>query len=304
LLTFRTRPGVELKGRAIGMNDKKPVESLRLYFAPKTSPEGTRTEFLTQTDQQGKWSIIIPRVDSRIFANEALVGYDIGTDRPYSKTVTIPEGVRSMDVPNLEIEQTESWQVLVVGDNDQPIAEASVCGYYEGWLDDKIVMWEPFSHTGRTDDEGGCRLHLKNVSWRNGFVSATYELNGATYVGRSAVEPNQAGPIRIRAQKPGKVVGTLVRNGKPVSGFGLVLYEMLDVPGKPPGWTTIGRRGDTKTDQLGRYSFEAPRGIRYVIATNERDADGKQKVLYRLSKPIVDRPTVAPEIDLAQLGAR
>ncbi len=247
---------------------------------------------------------MIPRVDSRIVAYGRLAGYDISeyssVGKRYTKTVEIPEVGKSVDVPDFEIEQIPSRKIVVVDNEGQPLPDARVGTSEQDWLDDKIVIWESFSTQPTTGPDGTCLLEFFQTDWTNGSVFVRSDMNGVAYVGRTAIDPNATEQIVVRAQPPGQITGKLSKNGKPAPGVSLVLYEMLK--GKTSEWTSIGVRDQATTDERGQYEFQAEIGVQYMIVLKERDADGVQRTLHRITEATKNSVYAVSEIDITRLN--
>ena len=63
-LKFGGRQGIRIKGTVIGQQDRRPVNGARLYVMDRNAAVPTATKFFTTTDAEGKWSIVVPRVDT------------------------------------------------------------------------------------------------------------------------------------------------------------------------------------------------------------------------------------------------
>ncbi len=294
----------------IGKQDKQPIQHVDVRIFPKTDPKvwppefrtGSTYAFQTQTDQQGQWSIVIPRVDPRIIATGYAVGYELGSDHGdpdrYSQTCDIPRDGKSIDVPDFEIVQIPTQSVSVVDEQGRPIANAEVAAWQDKWLTDEFVMRESLASPETTNDEGNCVLTISESSWTTGNVFAEYRVNNVTYLGRAAIDRNNNQPVVVRVEKPIRIRGTLSRNGSPAAGVELVLYELLK---SERGWKAIAMKGTDTTDAAGRFVFPAESGIPHVIALNQRDANGVQPTLHRITEPDAGVDHVVPDIDIASI---
>ena len=122
VLNFRGKQGTRLQGTVIGKEDRKPIQNVRLYFTAKGYAEPTSTRFITTTDDQGQWSIVVPRMDTQVVADGIVLGYDIGNGVRYSKMVDISVESIALDVREFEINQLPAKNIVVVGENDEPIS--------------------------------------------------------------------------------------------------------------------------------------------------------------------------------------
>ncbi len=297
-LEFQTRPGVELRGRAVGASDGQGIQGVVLYFAAKTASNPMRSGYYTVTNDKGEWSMVIPRVDSQIVAAGSVPGYKIGPERTYSTTVEIPTEVKSIDIPEFEIEQSQSRTVFVVVDGNEAMSNAQVEALYPIWPTDDFVMYESLSPKKSTDEEGRCFLEFKHADCTTAIIRATGQRNGVEYSGRTEIQLEETGPVEVRLLPPVTIIGTLTRGGEPAPGVQLVLYETLNVTRNSRDWFDVGKRGDAVTDEQGKFEFSAEPDVQYAIALNQRSDVGKQRVLHRTPKPVAGERHDLPQIDL------
>jgi hypothetical protein len=284
----------------IGQRDKKPVAGVGVAIHPNDTSANPQT-LSTSTDPQGVWSIVGPRVTTTITLDGYVDGYKLqdasDSQAELTRTVEVPEGVEVIQVPDFEVEQFQPLPVLVTDAEGNPVPAATVRALREKWLDDRIVMWESISRPQQTDDAGSCLLQLSNSHGNVAIVAATTDrkresLEGRTFVG---LPNNQAAHVVVKPLS--KVGGIVLRDGNPVAGVDLLLYEAIESPsGK---WTTIGVRGNTASDERGIYVFDAPVGRHYIVATKDRGRLGKQQILHRTIRPTTADNYRVPNVDLS-----
>ncbi|MGI9470426.1 MAG: hypothetical protein ACR2NZ_02760, partial [Rubripirellula sp.] len=298
-IVVRTRPGIRLSGRVIGLNDKKPVRGISIYLTPQEATDPFKTKFRTNTDEEGKWSIIIPRVDSQVVAAGFKGGYKIGYERAHRKLVDVPADGNELEIPDFELEQIAPIQVVVIGSENEPVPNAHVNCYGERWLNPEFPVLESLASAELTDKEGRCQLVLRDAQWERGRLMTQIELDGATYLGRAEIRAGDDATVYIRLRLPGAIKGTIVNGDVPTHGVGLVLYETVKF--EKIGVRSVGRRGETETDERGRFEFSAEMGVTYVVALRQRDAAGVQLTLHKITEPTDLIDYRIPDLDLTEL---
>ncbi len=300
-LKFQTSPGVRLAGRVIGQLDRRPVEGVSVVLHPTKASEGTRATQAT-TNQQGEWSIVIPRVDVKISILGQIEGYQLqdvpNAEIDDARVVQIPQNVKEHRVADFEIEQIQPLQVLVTDASGQAVPDAKVCAYRQRWLDDQIVVWEKISLRHETGPQGVCLLYLSQSDWEVAMVSASGLVNGANTEGRAILPSTQPAEIRVDVEPHAEIAGKLLKDAKPAAHLKLVLYEAIN--NERTGWTTIGVRAEATTDAQGNYVFAAPLGLHWIIATKDRDQNDRQTILHR-THPTTAKQYRVPNIDLSEL---
>jgi len=298
-LKFQTTPGVRLAGRVIGQLDQRPVEGVTVVLHPNKAGLGTRAT-QTTTNQQGEWSIVIPRIDVKMTLRGQIEGYQLqdvpNAEIDDARVVQIPEHVKEHRVADFEIEQLQPLQVLVTDASGQAVPAAKVCAYRQEWLDDQIVVWEAISQQHETGPQGVCLLYLSQPDWEVAMVSATAVVNGANIEGRAILPLTQPAEIRVEVEPHAEIAGTLLKDAKPAAHVKLVLYEAIN--NERTGWTTIGMRAEAITDAQGNYVFAAPLGLHWIIATKDRDQNDRQTILHR-THPTRAKQYRVPNTDLS-----
>ena len=302
-MKITTRPGIRMTGCVIGQRDRKPVQGVSVVLGPRSgSKDAPRAGAVT--DQHGKWSTVMPRVATEITIHGDIEGYKLNNQRnqedDYSRMVEIPEDVSLIKVSDFEIEQIPPLQILVTDPSGKVIADAQVTAYRQNWLDPQIVMWDEISSSQVTDSKGNCSLYLAESDWEIAMVSATAVVNNMNVEGRASLPPTHNDPIRIVVQPHSEISGVLGRDGKPATNVELILYETTI--NKQRKWKTIGIRANATTNNHGNFTFKAPVGLHYIVATKGRDEHGMQQVLHRTTNPTTSENYRMPNLNLSSLS--
>ncbi|KAA5542767.1 hypothetical protein FYK55_14705 [Roseiconus nitratireducens] len=297
VLTLRGKAGVRLSGRVVGAENGEPINNVRIYCAAIEYPKPLQSNWFTSTNDAGQWSMVIPRVDTKVIAaGQGLLGYKIDHDLRYATDVKIPENVDAITVPDFKIDPIPPLKVVVRDADQKAVANAMVKAWYHHWLSDDIVMPESFSDSVSTDEQGRAALKVKEVEGVTAFVKATRVVDGVTLTGRTKISPDvpesTQQPIEIVLQRPVAVTGKLTRDGQPASDVEVVIYESIDVPKRSPPWITTGLRGESTTNASGVYELQVEPGVRYVVALKQRGNDGRQTLLHRTSDALMTSYTV------------
>lgn len=300
-IELRSRPGIRVHGKILSEDDPKPLSSVRLYFSKIDFKDPYNTRFTATTDQQGNWSIVLPRVDSQVVLAGSLDGYALRHDSRYRQEIKIPEGESDLELDDFVIEQIPPRTVVVTGEDGQPISGAYVSTYYERWYTPTFPALESLATSDPTDAEGTCQLILRDVDWQRGRVCVQVELDDLVYVGRAELKRNLIETIHVQVRPHGVIQGRLFQGDSPAGGVDLVLYESVDFEGLGP--RTVGLRAETKTNPLGRFEFPAEVETTYTIALAQRDKDGKQLRLHEIEKPLSGFEYRVPDLDLLEIQA-
>ena len=300
-IELRTRPGIRVHGKIVGQGDRKPLNSVRLYFSAIDFTEPYNTRFMATTDQEGNWSIVIPRVDSQVVLAGSLDGYMLRHDSRYRQEIKIPEGEVDLELDDFVIEQIPSRSIVVTGEDGQPISGASTSAYYERWYTPTFPALESLASSEQTDADGHCRLILRDVDWKRGRVCVEVELDDLIYVGRAELTRDLIETVHVQVRPHGMIEGRLFEGDAPAGGVDLVLYESVDFEGV--GRRTVGLRSETRTNALGRFEFPAEVETTYTIALAEREKDGKQLKLHEIEKPLSGFEYRVPDLDLSRIRA-
>jgi hypothetical protein len=297
-LEFQMRAGIRLMGQVVGERDQRPVEGVTVVVRP-TGPQATARR-QTQTDDRGQWSIVAPRVDVTLTLRGHIDGYDL-EDVPnpkldYAHSVQIRDDVTEMSDLDFRVKQWKPLNIVVTDSAGQPVPGAKVSAYRHQWLDDRIVVRDSLSPSQSTGPDGTCSLLLRDLDGKSAIIVASANQDQLILEGHTALTSEPTDAVRVIIQPYSKLAGVLRRDGSPTDGVDLVLYEAIQ---KDSGeWTTIGVRGEATTNDRGRYRFEAPVGLRYIIATKQRDQNGVQRILYRTEHRITPEDYPVPNIDL------
>ncbi len=294
-LKFRGRDGMRFSGKVIG-KDQRPIKNARVYITKNGFAFPTRTDFFTITDPKGTWSLVVPRVDAvQVVCRGSVEGYDLENEKECRKVVEVGAETATTTVPAFEIKQLRPIAGQVVDENGKAVGNAWVSSAYPRWLTKDFLQFESLGARIQSNAEGGFALTLQRPNWNMGFVRAQATVDGVACAGRVSITETVNEPIQVRLRPLSRVVGKLSDGDKPVAGTTLVIYETVEVPGKPQGWVTVGGRGRVTTDTAGAFEFLVERGVHYVIASE--DESGRQTKRYRTPEK-VESEDVTADVDL------
>ncbi|NNE00421.1 MAG: hypothetical protein HKN47_24140 [Pirellulaceae bacterium] len=304
-LRFRTRPGVQLKGKVVGKLDGEPVKWVTVYACANSRPiesilSGSTS---TTTDKKGEWNLVIPRIDSHLTVGGKIAGYVLSHDaddfKRYAQTIDVPEDVDVIDVPDFQLTPIAPVEVTVVNETGDPIADASARVYYQKWLSPRIVIWEQLSEGGMTGPNGKCVLSLFPDHAATAVVMAERTADGVCMKGRIALADDASRSLTVVLRPPTRLSGTLTWKGRAAANIDVVVYESIhDQSGRP---RTISVRAEGTTDQLGHYEIEVPVGQTYLVTLKRRTATGVQPLVHQCDSEMTADGLRIPDVDISKI---
>lgn len=304
---FEMEPGVRLSGRVVGGTDHEPVAGINVE-AYSTDNAETRRESIASTDRDGAWTLVLPKSLSSVnlVVRAVKPGYLIdrheSSEDLYSRVVQLSAGRSRINELDFEIAQVPPLTVKVTDESGKPMQGARVSVSVKYWADDTTGWWNSGSGQEVTDGAGTCTLFQDRID-QQAVVMVSVLRNGKELHGRKAIQPlgdkPQQADVVVRPMS--KVQGTLRWGQQPAKNTSLVLYEATEnANGK---WVDFGIRGETTTDDQGRYEFSAIRGLHYFVATKKRNKSGVQAVLHRTDEQVTAPAVQLPEVDLRKIAA-
>lgn len=303
---FEMKQGVLLSGRVIGKSDRRPVEKINVQ-AYSSDASNVRRRFVSSTDRDGNWTLILPR--SLQSVNLAVRGVKQGylldgagaAQDMYSRIVTLRSDQSEIGELDFEVLQVPPLTVQVKDSGGSKVEGSKVTACVKYWTDGTIGWWESQSRVEETDASGECRLFLDRPSQR-GMVMASVDRNGKKLHGRAAFEPFSDSPAKVQLvlRPMSKLQGKLFWGEAPSKNTPLVLYEAME--SGSGRWVSFGVRGEATTDDQGRYEFSAIEGLHYIVATKNRDKSGEQTVIHRTPDPVTNPMVRIPDVELRKLA--
>ncbi len=272
--------GVEVEGTVVARGTGTPVEGadVGVYgpFRPRTSAMTTGAK----TDARGRYRYRLPSGETYFYAMGPPKGFTRLPNDGSSRTVTIPDGVPSYEVPPIEIAPAVTVRGRVLDASGTPIAGATVVGMCQG------SVCRPFPGAETiTDSHGEFRLPpaLDNTVAIGAAARLLVRLRGGAEH-EAAVLPTRDGAVVVKLPIAGETLGG-VEGPHDVSPNELA-GVVVDVEGKPiegaevDAWTWYPGH-ETKTDAKGAFRI---RGL---------EKDRKVEVVIR-------RPGYTPQLFLTQ----
>ncbi|MGB0599977.1 MAG: hypothetical protein ACPGLY_25105 [Rubripirellula sp.] len=271
-LRFVGREGIRIEGTVKGQQDQQPVAQAYVYITKKDTAVPTSTKFITATNEEGKWSIVVPRVDSlQVVCRGSVDGYHLGSGEECRKVVDIAPDAGLVSIPPFEVKQLLPVEGRILDESGRPVRNATVSANYPRWYAEEYVQFESLASEIHSNTEGQYSLELHRANWKEGFVTANAVVDGVAHGGRVKITEPVNGPTDIRLHPLSRISGTVTRGGKPVGGVGLVIYETFNVPGKPERWVEVGFKGQGTTTESGAFEFFVEGGVNYAIASKDQE---------------------------------
>jgi len=155
-VTLELIRGVEVEGTVVAQGTGAPLEGAQVGVHGPVRPRTSAMTVGARTDARGRYRFRLPSGETYFYVSGPPDGFTRLSGDGSSRTVTIPDGAPSYEVPPIELAAAVTVRARVLDATGTPIAGATVVGISEGSVFRLLGVGETL-----TDARGEFRLPLE-----------------------------------------------------------------------------------------------------------------------------------------------